>query len=80
MSAYNILAVRLDHRVKNAINFQSIITEYGCSIRVRLDIHEADEGICSIDGLIILQVISNEKELLEKLNNTQGITAKLIEI
>jgi len=80
MSVCNIIAVRIDHRVKNAINFQNVITEFGCSIRVRLGIHEADEGVCASDGLIILQVISKEKELLENLNNTPGITAKLIEI
>lgn len=80
MSVFKIIAVRLDHRVKNATKFQSIITEYGCSIKIRLGIHEADEDVCAGDGLIILHVISKEKELLEKLNETSGITAVLVEI
>ncbi|HHY03801.1 MAG TPA: ribose-5-phosphate isomerase A [Thermoanaerobacterales bacterium] len=81
MACYNIMAVLVNHRSKNASDVQETLTKHGCNIKMRLGLHEA-ENVCSEEGLIILQ-LSDEKEakVLEKeLNEIPGVNAKTIEL
>ncbi|OGI07453.1 MAG: hypothetical protein A2Y40_06165 [Candidatus Margulisbacteria bacterium GWF2_35_9] len=78
-----ILLVLLGKRTNLAIDFQKILTEYGCNIKTRLGLHEASDNMCSETGLVILELIGDKKkhnELLEKLNNHDNISAKLVEM
>jgi hypothetical protein len=58
---------------------QRLLTEYGCSIRTRLGLHEADQGFCSPNGLLVLEMTDDEKTadaLAAKLNAVEGVEVK----
>ena len=79
-----IMAIKIMPRGKTAPAVQSILTEYGCIIKTRLGIHEATTGSCSQTGLILLQLIGDDKEqinsLHDELNNIDGVVAKVLEL
>lgn len=82
MTAYNIMAIVLDRRSKNAPEVQGLLTKYGCIIRVRLGLHEAGNA-CSEEGLILLQLVGEEEDINQfesELNNMKGVRAKRIQI
>lgn len=66
MSKTTILGVLLKKRVETAKSFQEILSKYGCSIKTRIGIHAASENVCSPDGVILLDVIGDEIDVLEK--------------
>lgn len=83
MSCYYVIGIRMDNRVANAVNFQQVLTKNGCKIRARLGLHEASENACANDGLIVLQPCGEKEEieqLVQELNELDGITAKLIDL
>lgn len=54
MGCYYVIGLRVDHRRANAAGLQETLTRYGCNIRLRVGLHEAGEGRCSDDGVILL--------------------------
>ncbi len=82
MSLNTIMVVRVNHRTEKAVDIQNIFTKYGCSIKVRIGLHEAGD-VCSDDGLIILQLIGSMDEIKSfnnELNSVEGIKANIMEI
>ena len=82
MSCYNLMAILINHRSKNAKEVQETLTKHGCIIKMRLGLHEADNA-CSEEGLILLQLDGDEgerKNLQEDLNSIKGVKAKSLEI
>jgi hypothetical protein len=82
METFEILLIKIDSRTKNAAAVQSLLTEFGCSIKVRLGLHEAG-NVCASNGLIILQLTGEEKTLAEfadRLSMIDGVTAKRVSI
>lgn len=81
---FTIMAIKIEPRVESAPTVQEILTKYGCIIQTRLGLHEASKTSCSNAGLVILNLIHDEKEeinkLKEELGNIKGVTAKLIEV
>ena len=80
---YQLVAVKVGHREDSATAVQDILTGFGCSIKVRLGLHDLPEGACSPSGLIILQVSTDEKALkdfLDSLNKLDGVVAKSITV
>jgi len=80
---YRILLVKVEQRVAEAVDVQSILTEYGCCIKTRLGLHEASPDFCSPSGLIFLQLAGNQCDMdacLNKLNALNNVVAKYIEI
>lgn len=61
-----ILGIRLDNRTNTAIDFQKVLTHYGCSIKTRLGLHTVSANVCAPNGLIILEVINDEEALKMK--------------
>jgi hypothetical protein len=84
MSCLQILAVRVEQREEAAVNVQKILTEYGCSIRTRLGLHDqASDNTCSPSGILLLQLCCDKKtsqELEKKLAAVAGVKAKLIDL
>jgi hypothetical protein len=71
-----ILGVHITGRVQHVPRVQELFTEYGCSIKTRLGLHEASENVCSPNGLILLEMAGPETpifELAEKLQALEGI-------
>ena len=82
MKSESIMAIRCDNRRENADALQKVLTEFGCSIRMRLGIHETDD-VCANVGLILLHLAdqSGEIEKLEAaLNAVDGVRIKSMEI
>lgn len=83
MSCFYIIAMRLESRVHNAVRLQETLTKFGCNIKTRLGLHEAGGDYCANDGIIILQACGEKKEIenmLEALNEMEGVTAKMIDL
>lgn len=66
-----IFGIRLDNRTQTAVDFQKVLTHYGCSIKTRLGLHDINNNVCSPNGLILLEIIDDaeamkmKEELLE---------------
>ena len=68
-----ILGIKLLGRRAVAMKFQEILSKYGCNVKTRIGLHEVSGAICSPDGVILLEVIGDEKIL-------SGLIAELKEI
>jgi len=76
MDKHIVVGVHITERVKHAGEIQKIFTEFGCQIRTRLGLHEANKGICSANGLIILDMVDDDAKvaaLKEKLTAIAGV-------
>lgn len=58
----NILGVRIEDRVKEAGEVQKVLTQFGCSIKTRLGLHEVSIDLCSSSGLILLELTGSKEE------------------
>lgn len=82
MDTFQIMLIKVNQRVQEAAGVQSLLTEFGCHIKMRLGLHEAGDR-CSNQGLIVLQLTGERAELenfAAKLNALEGVTARLTEI
>ena len=76
-----ILAIHIQDRIKKAGDVQQILTDYGCSIKTRLGLHEVSESVCSGTGIIILELVGptkHMKDLMTKLKKIKGIEVKAL--
>lgn len=62
-----IMGVRLGNRNNTAIEFQKVLTDFGCAIKTRIGLHEAAENVCAPHGIIILEVVDESQ--VEELKN-----------
>jgi ribose 5-phosphate isomerase len=76
----DIMIIQIKSRRDKAPHVQELLTQFGCSIKVRLGLHET-ENVCSEEGILILQLTGDQDEMkkLEKaLNQVEGVKAKLV--
>lgn len=65
-----ILGIKLTEKEENAVEFQRMLTEFNCIIKMRIGINNSSI-FCSSSGIILLQIektedaISLEKKLIE---------------
>ena len=71
-----ILGVHVAQRTRHTARVQQILSDHGCSIRTRLGLHEAGNGFCSPNGLILLEVVSGAGALAKALARVPGVTVK----
>ncbi len=78
-----IMGIQLEQRQEVVKDVQDLLSEYGCYIKTRLGVHEANENSCSEKGLILLEFINSShdmaKELEIKLNKLRHVTVKTME-
>lgn len=77
-----VMVIKVNHRLHQAEELQKVFSEYGCSIKARLGLHEAGDN-CANDGLIILHLAPGQTDpqhFESRLNSLEGISAKLIVI
>ena len=74
-----IIGVNLENRLEKAIEFQKIITEFGCEIRTRIGLHPSSEKFCADCGIILLEVNGEGKELIAKLEEIWKIRTMIFE-
>lgn len=73
-----IIGIRIADREKEAGDVQSILTKYGCIIKTRLGLHEA-EKTCTSQGLILLELTGDtgeQSKLEEELQKVDGVSVK----
>jgi hypothetical protein len=76
-----IVGIHVTDRVKHAGQVQQVLTGYGANIKTRLGLHEADGKSSSPNGVILLEMVGDEKKccsILGRLNAIRGIQAKKI--
>lgn len=81
MAKFIILGVYVGNRTKTSQAVQKTLTTHGCSIKMRIGLHEANEKICSVDGLLILQIHGGKKasDVIKKdLKKITGVKIKEI--
>ncbi len=74
-----ILGVHLDNRIKEATDVQNLLTQYGCNIKTRIGLHEVAGDFCAGYGLILLEMVGDQKivdELSAKLDAIKGVEVK----
>ncbi len=65
MDKHIIIGVHITERVQYAGQVQEVFTKFGCSIRTRMGLHEADENRCSPNGLILLETVDDDSIVAE---------------
>ena len=71
-----VVGVHITDRVHHAHKVQDLLTEYGCSIKTRIGLHDVSDQFCSPNGLLLLEMAGDEKpvfELIDKLNAVEGV-------
>ncbi len=71
-----VLGVHITGRAQHVPRVQDLFTEYGCSIKTRLGLHDVSEKFCSPNGLILLEMAGPEEpifELMKKLQAIEGV-------
>ena len=71
-----VLGVHVSDRTKHAHQVQELLTEYGCSVKTRIGLHNVSDNFCSPNGLLLLELAGDEKpifELLAKLEAVEGV-------
>jgi hypothetical protein len=63
MDKHIIVGVHITERVKHAGEVQQALTEFGCQIRTRLGLHEADKKVCSPNGMILLELVDDDAQV-----------------
>ncbi len=71
---HTIFGIHVSRRVENVPAMQAIFTKYGCNIRTRLGIHDADNTSCSPSGLVLVDAFGAEKEdFYRELQSVKGL-------
>lgn len=74
-----IVGVHIKNRLKDSAEVQQFFTLYGCYISTRIGLHEVQDDFCADSGLVILQMVGDERftdELVGLLNAFAGVEAK----
>lgn len=75
-----IIGVTLENRVETAVEFQKLITKFGCEIRTRIGLHPSREDICLNRGIVLLEVNGEAELLREELSKQWGIQTMEFEL
>jgi hypothetical protein len=59
---HTIFGIHISQRTENVPDVQAVLTKYGCNIRARLGIHDADMTSCSPSGLVLVDAFGPEVE------------------
>jgi hypothetical protein len=81
LAQHIILGVHITDRIHHIHAVQNLLTEYGCSIRTRLGLHEAEKKFCSSNGLLILEMtddLTTAQELADKLSAIEGAEVQMM--
>lgn len=74
MMKHLIFGVHITNRVKHVPEVQKVLTEFGCSIKTRLGLHEASATVCSPNGLILLEMVGDDRASNRMARKLKAIT------
>ncbi len=78
-NAHVIIGIHVRNFSTQSSEIQKILSEYGCSIRTRLGLHNVADNACSQNGLILVEFIGGEAkadEMTAKLTAIKGVDVK----
>jgi hypothetical protein len=78
-----VLLVLIGQRKEAAVQVQKVLTGWGCMIKTRLGIHDGVMENCSDQGLLILELAGERKqmdELARKVSLIKGVSSKLVDL
>lgn len=75
-----IIGTILKNRLEDAIEFQKIITTYGCDIKTRVGLHHVQKDTCVNSGIVLLEVIENAEKLSKELGEKWQIKTMEFEL
>lgn len=61
-----IVGIEIKEREADAVKVQTLLTEYGCCIKMRLGMHDTGAA-CSTSGLILLEFMENMDDKIKAL-------------
>jgi len=79
MKEMRVLGVYISDRLGAAIEVQSALTKFGCSIKTRLGLHEVIDEMCSTSGLILLELTGDREESVKLENELLKIDGVQVE-
>lgn len=71
-----ILGIHVSNRLQHAVNVQKVFTEFGCNIKTRVGLHDANENVCSSSGVVLIEFFGDEGQadtMAAKLNDIEGV-------
>ncbi len=78
-----VLLVLVGNRKESAVTVQKILTDWGCTIKTRLGLHEGVLDNCTNSGLLILDIVGEKEkneEMTRKLNLVHDVKAQLVNL
>jgi hypothetical protein len=78
-----VLLVLINDRKDAAVTVQKILTDWGCTIKTRLGIHDGTLDNCSNSGLLVLDIVGEKEkneEMTRKLNLVKGVKANIVHL
>lgn len=74
-----IVGISLDNRLESSLNFQKILTKYGCIIKTRIGLHSNNPSGCSDNGIVLLEVVNDGSQLINELSEYWKIQTMFFE-
>ena len=78
ISCSTIMAIVQKNRVETSTKVQEVLTKYGCNIRVRLGLHDSAIDSCSNSGLILLQICTEDKQIIKDMEKELQVISDVI--
>ena len=75
-----IIGVILKNRLEDAIEFQKIITTYGCDIKTRVGLHPVQKDTSVNSGIVLLEVLKNAEKLIKELKEKWDVKTMEFEL
>ena len=74
-----IIGVSLENRLEKALEFQKIVTDFGCDIKTRIGLHSFKNQTCSDCGIVLLEVFGTADLLTLELSKHWEIQTMVFE-
>jgi hypothetical protein len=74
-----IFGIHVVSRSEHAPTVQTVLTEFGDSIKTRLGLHDVHEGFCSPNGLLLVEFLGDQTRadaFSKRLSAIQGVEVK----
>ncbi len=75
-----IIGVSLENRLETSVEFQKIISKFGCQINTRIGLHPLKENVCLNQGIVLLEVSGDAAPLIEELSKKWEIQTMKFEL
>jgi len=78
-----VLLLLIKDRKGTAVTVQKILTDWGCTIKTRLGLHDGTLDSCTNSGLVILEIVGDKaknEEMTRKLNLVKDVKAQLVNL